>query len=182
MQIIFGSYPIAQVRDPFTVVRFVAEHCWPRLHVSLKLKNIAFKHHDDMEAIMGQQLDKGDDMVWSPYTICHAFAIREGFHVKGRGGRPDVFRAANRILRDALNGRGAYIAFYPPAESDSQGTPHPQERNSSNAAHFPPEGGTEQYCDDHESSGSEVVNQAEAKSKMVFEFEESSESSSEDDT
>jgi ribosome biogenesis GTPase A len=43
MQVVFGLYPIAQVREPFSNVRFVAENCWPRLDKSLKLHHIASK-------------------------------------------------------------------------------------------------------------------------------------------
>eukprot|EP00953_Heterococcus_sp_UTEX-ZZ885_P007571 4580-Heterococcus_DN1.PRE.1 len=86
MQVVFGLYPIAQVREPFSNVRFVAENCWPRLDKSLKLHHIASK----------------------------------GFFVKGKGGRPDALRAANKLLRDALNGRsGAIISFYPPDSSST---------------------------------------------------------------
>lgn len=34
--------------------------------------------------------------------------------VAGRGGRADVARAANQMLRDALVGRGPSLVFHPP--------------------------------------------------------------------
>lgn len=49
---------------------------------------------------------------WSPYGLCEALAIKRSFLT--RGGRPDVFRAANRILRDALAGKNIRLAFVPP--------------------------------------------------------------------
>ncbi|CAM9946536.1 unnamed protein product, partial [Phaeothamnion confervicola] len=107
--VVFGSYPIAQMREPFAVVRYVAECCWPPLPTVFKLHAIAARHADDLESA---------DVVWSPYSLAMALALREGFFVKGKGGRPDAFRAANRILRDALNGRGGVvIPFWPPAGS-----------------------------------------------------------------
>jgi hypothetical protein len=49
--------------------------------------------------------------------------VLQGFFVKGKGGRPDALRAANKLLRDALNGRsGAIISFYPPCSSSTTGT------------------------------------------------------------
>jgi hypothetical protein len=53
-------------------------------------------------------------------TLIHVFACIQGFFVKGKGGRPDALRAANKLLRDALNGRsGAIISFYPPYSSST---------------------------------------------------------------
>jgi hypothetical protein len=47
----------------------------------------------------------------------------QGFFVKGKGGRPDALRAANKLLRDALNGRsGAIISFYPPRSTSTAST------------------------------------------------------------
>ncbi|KAG5175326.1 hypothetical protein JKP88DRAFT_172457 [Tribonema minus] len=41
LQVIFGLYPIAQVREPFTHVRFIAEHCWPPLPAAFGLLHVA---------------------------------------------------------------------------------------------------------------------------------------------
>ncbi len=107
-----------KVREPYTVVRYLAERCWPALPDALKLHDIARKYKDDLECMVEYNLDQ--DLLdskpsWSPYSLCSAFAIKEGFFIKGKGGRPDTYRAANRLLRDALNGRGALrIQFYPP--------------------------------------------------------------------
>lgn len=37
-QVLFGSYPIARCRDPYAVVRYLAERVWPRLNVTLGLR------------------------------------------------------------------------------------------------------------------------------------------------
>ncbi|RHY89579.1 hypothetical protein DYB35_007909 [Aphanomyces astaci] len=44
---------------------------------------------------------------------CHCFMV-QGFHSKG--GKLDVFRAANLLLRDTLNGKKVILSFPPPLE------------------------------------------------------------------
>lgn len=54
--------------------------------------------------------------LWSPLGLCEALAHRNKWKNK-RGGRLDIFRAANWILRAALRGQqGIGIAFWPPEE------------------------------------------------------------------
>lgn len=45
-QVLAGSYPIAQVREPLGVLRYLAEHCTPPLHSHYKLKRP--RHSDAM--------------------------------------------------------------------------------------------------------------------------------------
>ncbi|KAF4318366.1 hypothetical protein BBO99_00006197 [Phytophthora kernoviae] len=85
LQILFGSFPIAQAREPFSAVRFIAENCAPHLYQVYKLQPVG----DDSEE-------------WTPYSLCEAYANLRGFHMKG--GMLDVHRAANMLLRDALGG------------------------------------------------------------------------------
>ncbi|KAE8878014.1 hypothetical protein PF005_g3520 [Phytophthora fragariae] len=98
LQILFGSFPIAQTREPFSAVRFVAENCAPHLHEVYKLKPV-----DD------------EDDEWCPYTLCESFAQLRGFRMKG--GKLDVNRAANLLLRDTLNGKKVVLSFPPPADT-----------------------------------------------------------------
>ncbi|KAI9914053.1 hypothetical protein PsorP6_006427 [Peronosclerospora sorghi] len=95
LQILFGSYPIAQTREPFSAVRFIAENCVPHLHEIYKLQSV-----------------EQDDKEWNPYTLCEAYAQLRGFRVKG--GRLDVHRAANTLLRDTLDGKKVVLSFPPP--------------------------------------------------------------------
>lgn len=95
LQILFGSFPIAQTREPFSAVRFIAENCVPHLHEVYKLKPV-----------------EEDDDKWCPYTLCESYAHLRGFRVKG--GKFDVHRAANTILRDTLNGKKVVLSFPPP--------------------------------------------------------------------
>jgi hypothetical protein len=31
LQVIFGTFRIAQVREPYSIIRYAAERCWPPL-------------------------------------------------------------------------------------------------------------------------------------------------------
>ncbi|CRK96461.1 CLUMA_CG009907, isoform A [Clunio marinus] len=84
LQVLMGSYPIAQLREPYGSVRFLAE----RLDIP---KLLAIKHPE------------GDDE-WSAMDICDAFALKRGF-LTAKAARPDTYRAANSILRMALDGK-----------------------------------------------------------------------------
>lgn len=85
LQILMGSFPIAQVREPYGSVKFLAE----RLDIP---KLLAIKHPE------------GDDEEWSAMDICDAFALKRGF-LTAKAARPDTYRAANSILRMALDGK-----------------------------------------------------------------------------
>ena len=85
LQVLVGSYPIAQLREPYGAVRFLAER------VDLP-KLLALKHPE------------GDDEEWSAMDICDAFALKRGF-ITAKAARPDTYRAANSILRMALDGK-----------------------------------------------------------------------------
>lgn len=84
LQVLMGSYPIAQLREPYGSVRFLAE----RLDIP---KMLALKHPE------------GDEE-WSAMDICDAFAQKRGFFT-AKAARPDTYRAANSILRMALDGK-----------------------------------------------------------------------------
>lgn len=84
LQVLMGSYPIAQLREPYASVKFLAE----RLDLP---KLLAMKHPE------------GDEE-WSAMDICDAFALKRGF-LTAKAARPDTYRAANSILRMALDGK-----------------------------------------------------------------------------
>lgn len=66
-----------------------------------------------------QNVEADEERTWSVGEICEAIALRKKWFVT-RGGRPDVYRAANWILRSALSGSGAInLVFWPPIS-----TPH----------------------------------------------------------
>lgn len=92
LQILMGSFPIAQVREPYTTVKFLAE----RLDMP---KVLALKHPEN-------------DDTWSARDICDAWAAKRNF-VTARTARFDTYRAANSLLRMALEGK-LCIYLYPP--------------------------------------------------------------------
>ncbi len=57
-----------------------------------------------MEHPSGDKPTEGQELEWSAYDICEGWAIKRGFMTK-RAARPDVARAANHLLRLALEGR-----------------------------------------------------------------------------
>ncbi|KAL1923491.1 uncharacterized protein VTP21DRAFT_8471 [Calcarisporiella thermophila] len=90
LQVLSGMYPIAQVQEPYSIIQFLAERV-------------------PLEAILG--LDP-PDYQWSAWAICEAFAQARGFFTS-KAARPDVYRAANLILRLANDGR-ILLTFKPP--------------------------------------------------------------------
>jgi len=127
-QVVFGSFPIAQCRDPYGVVRYVAERLWPRAEEALRLAPL--REEDDDEAGLlgaagaaagarGGDGGAGENgaaapYAWTPLRLCNALAAQRRWRGR-RGGRLDTYRAANTILRAALAGRmGMSLAFLPP--------------------------------------------------------------------
>ncbi|KYM92420.1 Guanine nucleotide-binding protein-like 1 [Atta colombica] len=92
LQILMGSFPIAQVREPYTVVQFLAE----RVNLP-KLLKIPHPENDD---------------TWSAMDICDGWAIKKDFKT-ARAARLDTYRAANSLLRMTLEGK-ICLYIYPP--------------------------------------------------------------------
>lgn len=84
IQILMGSYPIAQLREPYTTIRYIAE----RINLPLLLR-IDHPENDD---------------TWSPRDICDGWAKKRGY-LTAKAARLDTYRAANAILRMALDGK-----------------------------------------------------------------------------
>ncbi|KAG7196906.1 hypothetical protein KM043_000180 [Ampulex compressa] len=82
----------AQVSEPYTTVKFLAE----RIELA-KLLNIRHPDNDD---------------TWSAMDICDGWAAKKNY-VTARAARPDSYRAANSLLRMALEGK-ICIYVYPP--------------------------------------------------------------------
>ncbi|KAF9406178.1 hypothetical protein HW555_013361 [Spodoptera exigua] len=79
IQILMGSYPIAQLREPYTTIRL------------------------DMPKLLRIEHPEGDE-TWSPRDICDGWAKKKGY-LTAKAARLDTFRAANSLLRMALDGR-----------------------------------------------------------------------------
>eukprot|EP01080_Neovahlkampfia_damariscottae_P005656 gene5656-9472_t len=92
LQVLCGLFPIAQVKEPYSCVKYIAE----RVDV-VKLLNL--KH-------------PGKKSVWTAWDICEAYAIKVGYFTN-KGGKPDVYRGANELLRMIFQGK-IMFAFLPP--------------------------------------------------------------------
>ncbi|KAI8646153.1 hypothetical protein BD408DRAFT_440384 [Parasitella parasitica] len=97
LQILSGMYPIAQVQEPYSAVRYLAEH------IPLE-KILAVTPPGDWE--------NANEYQWTAWSICEEFAEQRGFHT-AKAARPDVYRAANTILRLTADGR-ILLSFKPP--------------------------------------------------------------------
>lgn len=107
LQILMGSFPISQVREPYSVVQYLAERLdLPHL-LNLELES-------EVEAPGGG---------WSAMAICLLWAKQRGY-TTARTGREDTYRAANHILRLALEGK-LCLAFQPPGYMMEQFMEHP---------------------------------------------------------
>lgn len=124
-KVLFGSFPIAHCRDPYSVVRYLAERIWPRLQDALRLepRGAHSEAGPSGEAGAGGAVGGGAGE-WAPLSLCEALCERHNWRTR-QGGRRDTYRAANWLLRGALAGReGLVLAFLPPvprAGTDSGG-------------------------------------------------------------
>ncbi|KAG0236074.1 Guanine nucleotide-binding-like protein 1 [Actinomortierella wolfii] len=96
LQILSGMFPVAQVQEPYSVVGYLAE----RVHLPRLLRLDPPPYYD-----------RGP-FRWSAFAICESYALQRGFLI-AKAGQPDVYRAANAILRLANDGR-ILLSFKPP--------------------------------------------------------------------
>ncbi|KAF0987162.1 hypothetical protein HZS_8015, partial [Henneguya salminicola] len=86
-QILSGIFPLSQLREPYTSIGYLAER-------TDLVKILRLKHPSENE----------DSNEWSAWDICIAWANKRGFFT-AKSGRPDVYRAANHLLRLVTIGR-----------------------------------------------------------------------------
>lgn len=119
LQVLMGCYPISQLREPYSSIQYLAERV--DLVAKLKLKPADEVRHEKpaandpnyrpIEIRNKNQVGTSDQ--WSAWTLCESWALHRGF-LTAKSGRPDVYRAANHLLRMALDGRTLCMSFYPP--------------------------------------------------------------------
>uniref|UniRef100_U5ENI0 Guanine nucleotide-binding protein-like 1 n=1 Tax=Corethrella appendiculata TaxID=1370023 RepID=U5ENI0_9DIPT len=85
LQVLLGSYPIAQLREPYASIKYLAERV-------------------NLPKILGIQHPIAGETEWSAIDICDGWAIKRGFFT-AKAARADTYRAANSILRMALDGK-----------------------------------------------------------------------------
>lgn len=96
LQILAGMFPVAQVREPLSVVKYLAERV--DLVKTLKLAPEVSKLEDFL--LESEYVKDG----WTAWKICEAWAMKRGYRT-AKAARLDVPRAANHILRLAVDGR-----------------------------------------------------------------------------
>ncbi|XP_054919615.1 guanine nucleotide-binding protein-like 1 isoform X2 [Dermacentor andersoni] len=105
LQVLTGCFPIAQLREPYSAIQYIAERV-------------------DLPGILKLQPPDGagdTHKPWSAFDLCEAWAVERGY-LTAKAGRPDAYRAANSLLRMALDGRTLCLAFRPQGYSQSKGS------------------------------------------------------------
>jgi 50S ribosome-binding GTPase len=104
LQVIAGMYPISQLREPYAVVKYIADRIplVTILDLEIEIPKLTAEHEEPFPGPNG----------WTGWTICEAWAAKRGFRT-AKAARLDVYRAANNILRLALDGR-IVLATTPP--------------------------------------------------------------------
>ncbi|XP_031560357.1 guanine nucleotide-binding protein-like 1 isoform X2 [Actinia tenebrosa] len=108
LQILAGLYPVSQVKEPYTSIGYLAAR-WP------VIQQLQLIHPIDNEALNDEEKRHAagrKDHPWSAWDVCDAWAEQRGY-LTAKAGRNDTYRAANSILRLAVEGKIPFY-FYPP--------------------------------------------------------------------
>ncbi|KAM3613725.1 uncharacterized protein V6R79_004265 [Siganus canaliculatus] len=108
LQILAGIYPVSQLQEPYSSVGYLCERT-DFLSV-LKLKHPSLQEND---AHQGNQ--SSEELSWTAWDVCEAWAERRGYKT-AKAARNDVYRAANSLLRLAIDGR-LCLCLRPPGYS-----------------------------------------------------------------
>uniref|UniRef100_A0A3B3ZVL8 Guanine nucleotide-binding protein-like 1 n=1 Tax=Periophthalmus magnuspinnatus TaxID=409849 RepID=A0A3B3ZVL8_9GOBI len=108
LQILAGIYPVSQLQEPYNSVGYLCERT-PFLSV-LKLKHPSLTENNPQQQNQGSEEPK-----WTAWDVCEAWAERRGYKT-AKAARNDVYRAANSLLRLAIDGR-LCLCLRPPGYS-----------------------------------------------------------------
>lgn len=119
-QIVGMLVPLAQVREPFSAIRWVMERSEKPLSELLGLKPVKLRRVRELleaglETLQLNLVEAEDDdevVPWSPMLLCAQLATQRGFV---QNGRPDCMKAGTEILERVLSGRIAYSVPAPAA-------------------------------------------------------------------
>merc|ERR1740129_850873 len=119
-QIVGMLIPLAQVREPFSALRWVMERARMPLNELLNVKAPSLQQVMDLQEsgvevlrLDGAELDEAGPVPWSPKLLCAQYATQRGFV---KGGQPDCMQAGIEILQRVLEGRVPYSMPPPPCE------------------------------------------------------------------
>jgi len=114
MQECAGVMPLAQVREPYSAVRFLCEALpMPQL-LGIKPEHDTYGHSPSVSSSAGHVggvavREEGEGggtaalSAWSPYGLCEAYAEKKGIRI-ARTGAPDTHAAGRAILYDTVDG------------------------------------------------------------------------------
>uniref|UniRef100_A0A8D3ADK3 Guanine nucleotide-binding protein-like 1 n=1 Tax=Scophthalmus maximus TaxID=52904 RepID=A0A8D3ADK3_SCOMX len=97
LQILAGIYPVSQLQEPYSSVGYLCERT-PFLSV-LKLKHPSLLENEAKHSNKGSE-----ELDWTAWHVCESWAERRGYKT-AKAARHDVYRAANSLLRLAIDGR-----------------------------------------------------------------------------
>ncbi|CAL1610870.1 unnamed protein product [Knipowitschia caucasica] len=103
LQILAGIYPVSQLQEPYSSVGYLCERT-PFLSV-LKLKHPSLSDNEPLS----------QEPKWTAWDVCEAWAERRGYKT-AKAARNDAYRAANSLLRLAIDGR-LCLCLRPPGYS-----------------------------------------------------------------
>uniref|UniRef100_A0A671SRG0 Guanine nucleotide-binding protein-like 1 n=1 Tax=Sinocyclocheilus anshuiensis TaxID=1608454 RepID=A0A671SRG0_9TELE len=114
LQILAGIYPVSQLQEPYSSVGYLCER-------TNFLSVLRLTHPDHSPGT--PQDPKTQD--WTAWDVCEAWAERRGYKT-AKAARNDVYRAANGLLRLAIDGR-LCLCLRPPgyAQSKDEWESHP---------------------------------------------------------
>lgn len=111
VQIVGMLIPLAQVREPYSAIRWVMEHAVVPLPELLNLRPVTLQQVLDLNEAgeevfrLDSTLEDTGPVPWSPMLLCAQYAVQRGFV---KGGRPDCLLAGTEILQRVLDGRVPY--------------------------------------------------------------------------
>ncbi|XP_053182404.1 guanine nucleotide-binding protein-like 1 [Scomber japonicus] len=108
LQIVAGIYPVSQLQEPYSSVGYLCERT-PFLS-ALKLKHPSLQDNKPQQGSQGSK-----EPGWTAWDVCEAWAERRGYKT-AKAARNDVYRAANSLLRLAIDGR-LCLCLRPPSYS-----------------------------------------------------------------
>ncbi|XP_052003214.1 guanine nucleotide-binding protein-like 1 [Xyrauchen texanus] len=107
LQILAGIYPVSQLQEPYSSVGYLCER-------TNFLSVLKLRHPDQSPGTHHEP--KTQD--WTAWDVCEAWAERRGYKT-AKAARNDVYRAANSLLRLAIDGRHC-LCLQPPGYTQSK--------------------------------------------------------------
>ncbi|KAJ9455029.1 Large subunit GTPase 1-like protein [Diplonema papillatum] len=151
VQVLMGSYSLAQNREPYSAVHYLGERL-------------------PLERIYHLQPPRSTDIGWCGWTVCEAFAEKNGMFLRRGKGLPDAYRAGQKILKEFVTGV-LVLYFLPPPVDQRQQAPLPLPVNEADimselqAVYSQSEGDTDEQTHDQMSSDSASITPTPAHSR-----------------